>query len=235
MHNDDPQFDPESYKFNHSRYESRTLHELIHRARRNQRELTKLINRLFEHDSRLLVVRVDLRYQKDAADIIPLAMVQMHREQLLTDRRKHPEVFEGLVGFAWGFERGEQEGGLHFHLLAIFDGADRRDDIGIGLDIGQLWIEITEGYGQFYVSNFDKKKMAREGKLGIGMIRRDDVELRINLIERVAAYITKKSSTFDTPSGRTESGEFRTFGKSQMPKPIDTSVPRRGRPPTRRI
>ena len=181
------------------------------------------------------MVRVDLRYQKDAADIIPLAMVQMHREQLLTDRRKHPEVFEGLVGFAWGFERGEQEGGLHFHLLAIFDGADRRDDIGIGLDIGQLWIEITEGYGQFYVSNFDKKKMAREGKLGIGMIRRDDVELRINLIERVAAYITKKSSTFDTPSGRTESGEFRTFGKSQMPKPIDTSVPRRGRPPTRRI
>ena len=97
-----------------------------------------------------------------------------------------------------------------------------------------LWSEITVGDGQCYISNYDEKKMARESKLGIGRIHRDDVELRINLIERVAAYITKKSSLFDAPSDRTESGEFRTFGKSRMPKPIDTSVPRRGRPPTRR-
>lgn len=235
MDNYQQHFDAASYEFNPSVYESRTLHDLIHRARRNQRELTKLINRLFEHHSRLLVVRVDLRYRKDAADFIPLEMVQMHRDKLLLDRRYHPEVFDGLVGYAWGFERGEQEGGYHFHLLAIFHGADRRKDIRIGMDIRDLWSDITEGYGQCYISNFDKEKMNREGKLGIGMIHRTDVRLRINLIENVAGYITKKCSTFDVQSDRTESGEFRTFGKSRMPKPIDTSVPRRGRPPTRRI
>ena len=234
MDNRQKYFDPESHKFNQSLYEGRTLHDLIHPARRNQRELTKLINLLFEHHSRLLVVRIDLRYRKDAADVIPLERVQMHREQLLTDRRNYPEVFKGLVGYAWGFERGEQEGGYHYHLLAIFDGACRRDDVGIGIAIQDLWSEITEGYGQCYISNFDKKKMDREGNLGIGMIHRDDVQLRINLIEKVAAYITKKCSTFDVQSSRTESGEFRTFGKSQMPKPLDPSVPRRGRPPMRR-
>jgi len=235
MNNHQQHFDARSYEFNLSVYEDRTLHELIHRARRNQKELTKLINRLFEYHSRLLVVRIDLRYRKDVADTIPLEMVQMHRDKLLLDRRYHPEVFDGLVGYAWGFERGEQEGGYHIHLLAIFHGADRRDDVGIGMDISDLWGEITEGYGQCYISNFDKKKMDREGKLGIGMIHRDDEQLRINLIERVAAYITKKCSTFDVQSDRTESGEFRTFGRSWIPKPLDTSVPRRGRPPTRRI
>jgi Inovirus Gp2 len=235
MNDHDPHFDPESYEFNPSVYEGRTLHELVYRARRNQRELTKLINRLFVHHSRLLVVRIDLRYRKDAADVIPLEIVQMHRDKLLTDRRYHPEVFDGLEGYAWGLERGEQEGGLHLHLLAIFHGASRRDDIGIGLDIRDLWSEITEGYGECYISNFDKKKLAREGRLGIGMIHRDEAQLRINLIERVAAYITKKCSTFDVQSDRTESGAFRTFGRSWMPKPLDTSVPRRGRPPTRRI
>ena len=234
MDNQNSHFDLEGYKFNQSLYEGRTLDDLIHRARRNHKELTKLINRLFEHHSRLLVVRIDLRYRKDAADVIPFDMVQMHREQLLTDRRNHLEVFNGLVGYAWGFERGEQEGGYHYHLLAIFDGARRRDDVGIGMAIEDLWIKITEGYGLCHISNRDKKKMDREGKLGIGMIHRNDVRLRINLIERVAAYITKKCSTFDAQSSRTESGEFRTFGKSQMPKPLDPSVPRRGRPPMRR-
>ena len=62
------------------------LTELIQLARRNHRELTKLINRLFEHHSRLLVVRIDLRYRKDAADVVPLEMVQLHREQLLRKR-----------------------------------------------------------------------------------------------------------------------------------------------------
>ena len=63
------------------------------------------------------------------------------------------------------------------------------------------------------------------------MIHRDNVLLRINLIEKVATYIAKKCTVFDMQSGRTDSGDFRTFGKSWMPKPLDPNVPRRGRPP----
>ena len=157
MDNDQQHFDTGIYKFNQSRYEGRTLPEMIPLARRNQERLTELINRLFEHHSRLLVVRIDLGYRKDAADGISLEMAQMHREQLLRDRRNYPRIFNGLVGHAWSFERGEQKG-YHFHFLAIFDGARRHDGVGIGMAIGELWRKITRGNGQRYISNFDKKK-----------------------------------------------------------------------------
>lgn len=220
-----------NFKFNTTTYDHRTLDELIYSARRNLVELTKLINRLFELHSRILVVRIDLRYKKEIADAVPLEIVQMHREQLLADRRSHPEVFEGMLGYAWCLEHGEQEGGYHYHLLALYNGAYRRDDIGIGMAIRDLWATITSSYGQCYISNFDKAKLEEQGCLGIGMIHRDNVMLRVNLIEKVAPYITKKCTAFDIQSGRTESGDFRTFGKSQMPKPLDPNVPRRGRPP----
>ncbi len=220
-----------NFEFDTTAYDYRTLDELIHRAKRNLKELTKLINRLFERHSRILVVRIDLRYKKDVSQSVPLEIVQMHREQLLADRHNHPEVFDGLLGYAWCLEYGEQEGGYHYHLLALYNGAERREDIGIGMAIRDLWDTITNGYGQCYISNFDKAKLESQGNLGIGMIHRDNVTLRINLIEKVAAYITKKCTAFDIQSGRTDSGDFRTFGKSWMPKPLDPNAPRRGRPP----
>lgn len=220
-----------NFQFNTTAYDHRTLDELIYSAKRNFIELAKLINRLFDYHSRILVVRIDLRYKKEVGDTVPLEVVQMHRDQLLGDRRNHPDVFEGLLGYAWCLEYGEQEGGYHYHLLALYNGAERRDDIGIGMAIRDLWDTITNGYGQCYISNFDKAKLEEQGCLGIGMIHRDNVILRVNLIEKVAPYITKKCTAFDIQSGRTESGDFRTFGKSQMPKPLDPNVPRRGRPP----
>lgn len=220
--------------YNTSAYDHRTLESLINSAKRNLNELAKLINRLFEYHSRILVVRVDLRYAKEVAHQVPIEVAQRHREQFFGDRREHPEVFRGMVGYAWGLESGSEGTGLHYHLLAIYNGAERRDDVGIGMAIRDLWGEITLGHGQSYISNFDKAEMAKLGCLGIGMIHRDDVATRINLIEKVAAYITKKCSAFDVQSGRTESGEFRTFGKSWMPKPFDSNSPRRGRPPVNR-
>jgi hypothetical protein len=224
-------YDFSNFEFDTTAYDHRTLDELLYRAKRNMSELAKLINRLFERHSRILVVRIDLGYKKEVAESVPLEIVQMHREQLLTDRRNHPEVFEGLLGYAWCLEYGEQGGGYHYHLLALYNGAVRRDDIGLGMAIRDLWNSIANGHGHCYISNFDKIKLESQGNLGIGMIHRDNILLRINLIEKVATYIAKKCTVFDMQSGRTDSGDFRTFGKSWMPKPLDPNVPRRGRPP----
>lgn len=231
MTNDNERINLSNYEYDTTIYDHLTLDDLLYGSRRNMEDLKKLINRLFEYHSRILVVRIDLGYKSEVSQSIPLEAVQMHRERLLSDRRNHPEVFEDLLGYAWCFENGEHGGGYHYHLLALYDGAERRDDIGIGLAIRDLWNTIVNGYGHCYISNFDKDKLAREGNLGIGMIHRDNVPARINLIEKVAAYIAKKCTAFDMPSGRTSSGEFRTFGRSWMPKPLDPNVPRRGRPP----
>ena len=218
-------------QYNTTAYDHRMPDSLIYSAKHNLTELLKLINRLFELHSRLLVIRIDLGYQKEMRNMVSIETVQMHREQLLADRRKFPDEFKGLLGYAWGLEQGEKEGGYHYHLLAFYNGAERIDDIGLGMALRDLWDTITNGYGQCYISNFDKAKLKAENCLGIGMIHRDDVSLRVNLIEKVAAYITKKCKAFDVLSERTESGQFRTFGKSQTPEPLDPNVPRRGRPP----
>lgn len=200
-------------------------------AQRNHCELTKLIDLHFEYCSRILVVRIDLRYRKEVAAHIPQHVAHAHLEQLLGDRRVYPSEFDYLLGYAWGLEWGEQEGGIHYHLLLLYDGAYRRDDVGIGLAVRTLWKQITGDLGECYISNFDKEKFAQQGCLGIGMIHRDDVAKRINLIDHVAAYIVKRSSNvvIEGPDGFSE--RFRVFGKSRMPKPIDPNVPRRGRRP----
>ena len=182
---------PSNYKFDTTAYEHRTRPELLYSARRNLAELTKLINRLFALHSRMLVIRIDFRYKKEMAEVIPIEIAQLHRDQLIADRRSHPDVFDDLLGYAWGLEYGEQEGGYHYHFLLFYHGARRQEDIGIGLALRDLWSTITNGYGQCYRSNFDKEKFESEGCLGIGMIRRNDIQLRINLIEKVAPYITK--------------------------------------------
>ena len=123
-------------------------------------------------------------------------------------------------------------GGYHSHILALYNGAARCDDFGLGMAIRYLWNTIANGHGHCYISKFDKAKMKSEGNLGIGMIHHDNVMLRINLIEKVATYIARKYTVFEMQSGKTDSGDFRTFGKSWMPKPLDPNVPRRGRPPT---
>ena len=203
-------------------------------ARRNLCELVRLISLHFQYRSRILVVRIDLRYRKEVAAHIPRHVAHAHLDQLIGDRRVYPGVFDHLLGYAWGLEWGEQEGGIHYHLLLLYDGAYRRDDVGLGLAVRDLWKQITGGLGECYISNFDKEKFARQGCLGIGMIHRDDVIKRINLIDHVAAYIVKRSSNvvIEAPDGYSE--RFRVFGKSRMPKPIDPNVPRRGRRPLMR-
>lgn len=200
-------------------------------ALRNLGELAKMIDLHFQYHSRILVLRIDLRYCKEVAAHIPQNVAHAHREQLLGDRRLYPFVFDHLLGYAWGLEWGEQEGGIHYHLLLLYDGAHRRDDVGIGLAVRDLWKQITGGLGECYISNFDKEKFAQQGCLGIGMIHRYDMTKRINLVNHVAAYITKRSSNVGIETADGFPGGFRVFGKSRMPKPIDPNVPRRGRRP----
>lgn len=230
-HDHGPEFN--GYNFNPSAFDYRTPEEFRYGARRNFFELAKLINRLFDYHSRILVVRVDLGYGQGFAKAITLETAQKHRDQLLAARRDCSDVFDGLLGYAWCLEYGDNGSGYHYHFLAFYNGATRRDGVGIGMGIGNLWRSITNLSGKCYVCNFDESKLAKIGCLGIGMIHRDDVPKRICLIEKVAAYLTKKCPILDAYSGRTESGTFRTFGKSWMPEPLDQSLPRRGRPPNR--
>ena len=205
---------------------------------RNHISLAQLINGIFEYRSRLLFIRIDFGYMNEYRNSITLEMAQKHRERFLDNKRRNHTLFDHLLGYAWSFEHGsfnsyENSGSaFHHHFLLIYDGAYRQEDISLGIGIANYWRNvITNGMGLCYVSNFDKDKLARDACLGIGMIHRDELDLRNNLLQYVAGYIAKDSQIQDFRSARSETGEFRTFGRSRLLPPLPDNVLRRGRPP----
>ncbi len=100
--------------------------------------------------------------------------------------------FEHLQGNAWALEQGYENGGLHCHLLLIYDGSERQNDYHLAKEVGEKWKSITEGTGAYY--NYhdaeSKQRYDRNGKLGIGMIHRDNPQEVENAV-CTALYLTK--------------------------------------------
>lgn len=195
-------------------------------------ECIEYINRIFYWSSQPLFVRADLRYTQDFAESITLERVQRDRDRLLADRRNFPKLFHGLLGYMWCLETGEFRTGYHIHLLLIYDGTVRTSSANVIDELDPTWkLNITKGEGEVFSPNLQENQFAANGTLGIGLIHRFDVRLRVNLIERVVAYIVKKNCHFEELSQRTLSGEFRSFGRGKMPPAINPEQPRLGRPP----
>ena len=210
-------------------------------ANQNHASVGSLINRLFEHRSRILIIRIDLGYLNEYSSSVSLEMAQEHRNRLLDNRRRNHTLFGHLMGYAWSLEHGscKYDGmggtGFHHHFILFYDGAHRQEDMSLGIGIKNYWNEvITHGMGRCYVSNLDKDRFAAKDVLGIGMIHRDDLALRNNLLEHVAGYVAKDSPMLEVQSACSKTGDFRTFGRSQLLRPLPDDMPRRGRPPMNR-
>jgi hypothetical protein len=208
----------EVQKYRGDIYSALTLPIFIYKSRDLLNKATDFINCLFDAYEELLFVRADLRYHSVFAECIRIETVQSHREKLLADRRNNPKLFRGFVGCIWALEYGEQSSGYHYHLLLIYDARIRSNSMQISNQISDIWTyKITKGEGWCYLSNRDENKFSARGELGIGLIGRHDTNLRINLIERVIAYLVKKSCIIEERSELTTSGRVRTFGCSFPP------------------
>lgn len=179
---------------------------------KNMRGLTKYIDSLFQHHSRLLVIRVDLGYGKDMQPEpsrtahMTSEEVRKHRDRLLKNIPNNT-LFAGLVGYVWKLEYGLEKG-YHYHWLFFFDGRTRCRDVWLGQKIGEYWQKIVGETAVYWNCNANKSGYRR---LGVGMINRGDDELRKNLIE-AAEYLTKPDlhlRLVDTTAGR-------TFGRGEI-------------------
>ena len=212
------------------------FHDLLKNS--NFQSLKELTDSIFAHRSRVLVIRVDFNYLHQYKDAITCDLAIEHRNRLLDNRRRNRTLFAHLLGYAWAFEHGNyaydgmKGTGFHHHFVFFFDGAERQEDISIGLGILNYWRSvITHGMGHGYVSNFDKEKFENMGQLGIGMIHRDDQLKRNNLLAYALSYLIGDNSAVTSLSIEYKSEQHRSFGRSHLLKAIDTNAPRRGRPP----
>ncbi|HEY8159113.1 MAG TPA: inovirus-type Gp2 protein [Methylobacter sp.] len=161
--------------------------------RKNYGELKDYIDNLFERYSRLLVLRVDLSYEKDNY-LMTEVEIEDRFAQAIADREhffrntRSNKLFEHMVGYAWKLEYGLKKG-FHYHLLFFYDGSKVRQDVPLAQQIGEYWRDIIlKGKGNYYNCNAEKDGYLT---LGIGMINHYDVKLRENLQQKAAAYLVK--------------------------------------------
>ena len=166
----------------------------IYQESQNKRELECYVNSLSNHYSRRLFIRIDLKYAKETRHHVSIEDFDCHMRKFRDLIGNKKTCFEHLQGYAWALEQGGIEGGLHCHLLLIYDGSERQNDWYLAKEVGEKWKMMTGGLGEYY--NYHdtetKQKYEKNGKLGIGMIYRDNAKKVENAVTS-ALYLTKPS------------------------------------------
>ncbi|QAY84098.1 YagK/YfjJ domain-containing protein [Pseudomonas arsenicoxydans] len=192
-------------------------------SNKNQASLEFYIDKLFEYKSRLLVVRVDLKYGVESSLAgtggISYQEADNHRKELLNDIR-YRLFKDSYVGYAWKLEYGLMSS-LHYHLLLFLDASKVRLDVRVGRIIGEQWRnKITAGKGAYWNCNANKNDYGRF--CGLGVISHNDQTLRRNL-RKAANYLIKSDYFVRSVIPSTQ----RTFGKGGAPAKAKSN---RGRP-----
>lgn len=163
-----------------------------YQSHQNGKRLENNIRTLISNYPRLLFVRVDLKYIPDLSHHITIRDFDFHMKKLRDFIHNGDTCFKHLLSHAWSLEQGEENGGFHCHLLLIFDGSKHYKDSYLADQVGQKWREITEGVGYCFIVNNKEHKdaLAAGGRLGIGMIHRNDLQEVENAVD-AALYLTR--------------------------------------------
>lgn len=198
----------------------RKLRSFQRAASKNLAGALAYVDHLFEHHSRLLVIRVDLSYQKVIVknNVVSADMTRLHRKRLFKCVQSRP-LFKDCLGYIWKLEYGQYKG-FHYHTCFFFDGSKVRGDVSLARRIGEFWRnEITEGKGLYFNCNAIANSYAQSG---IGDIHYTNQAKRGSLL-KVITYITKVDTAVRLllPQGG------RTFGRGEF---ILRKKETRGRP-----
>ncbi|MGJ0491195.1 YagK/YfjJ domain-containing protein [Methylobacter sp.] len=203
--------------------------QIIYNARRSSKKnyegLIEYIDSLFARHDRLLVLRIDFAYRMGNVITTEPDIDIKYREakddlKHFLNNTKSNDLFKHLLGHVWKLEYGAEKG-FHFHVLFFFNGARVWKDKKLAMLIGKYWKnKITNGRGIYYNCNANK---ALYRNLGIGMIKYDNMALRVGLC-KAAEYLIKVDyfARLLTPDNG------RTFGRGEILEPKGDNDP--GRP-----
>lgn len=150
-------------------------------SREQERELREYVDGMFARYARVLVVRVNLYYRREAQNRLRVEHVFRDLDKLFSVRRSRG-IFDHEIGYICRIEQGDDISGrgYHAHVAFFYQGARVRGDVHKAQQIGELWEHVTLGGGCFDSCNHGKDERYGD-RLGIGMIHRDDLIKRENL------------------------------------------------------
>jgi hypothetical protein len=168
------------------------------KAEANERyvDYCNYVDSLFAEDTgraRLIVLRIDLYYDKQYAKSKSAFDIRDDLNSLLARTRHKLTIFGGMEGYIAKLEYGVDKG-FHWHTIFFFDGSERKGPAHckIAKDIGEYWKEsITNSLGDYWNINNNADHYDRLDRRGIGIIHWYDTKLISNLKEHVLGYLCK--------------------------------------------
>lgn len=213
-------------------------------VQRRTRILKNYIQNLIDYKANLLLIRLDLAYNKNYVDQRKNFILQnsdyqdflkLNNERLANDLKEIKECktkfFRAIknkynvVGYIWKLEYGlEKE--FHYHCLIILDGDKHREDGTIAKSMGEMWKQINSEdggittKGVYWNCNDDKQKYKYK-HLAIGQLNANNTKMIGDLFNYVLPYMAKmdyyiKSSASNDRSVGT--GERKYKEKSGRPR-----------------
>ncbi|MBC3884109.1 YagK/YfjJ domain-containing protein [Undibacterium griseum] len=166
-------------------------------ADKRYRDYARYIDALFDRNDRIIVLRLDLSYQKIYTRQITLSKAMSDMERFLNNRRNN-QLFKSNIGYILKTEYGIERG-IHFHVLLFFNGSLRRGTSHVhhAQQIGEYWCnEVTMGQGSYWNCNQNIEEFKIRGICGIGVIHWSETDLRRHLQDYVLAYLCKLGQSF---------------------------------------
>ncbi len=155
------------------------------------------VNELFKKYARLVVIRIDLFYQKSITGNKSASDIAKDLKHLTENKRNNQSLFADMAGYIAKLEYGHEKG-LHWHMLFFFDGSKRSNSSHIYLAkaIGEYWKHtVTKGQGDYWNANANIDDYQRKGLRGIGTINYNEKILRGKL-EYIVSYLCKTGQYF---------------------------------------
>lgn len=189
-------------------------------AERNEARGLAIEQKVFENKSRQVLLMLHFGYQEPYRRTLTLEEIQKHRQKFFNNCRSN-KLLRGIVDYIWTIEEGD-ESGLHLHML-IFHNADFQRDVYIAKLIGDYWVKVTGGIGQYWNSNANKAFHAKYGHgVGTGEINWDNFEKRVALRENIR-YMTKADQFLKMKYGK----RSHLFGTSRVEEKKKPGRPRK--------
>ena len=87
-----------------------------HQECQNKQNLERYVKNLINHYSRLVFIRIDLKYLKESSHLVTIEDFNTHMNKLREFIGNKKTCFKYLQGNAWALEQGDENGGLHCHF-----------------------------------------------------------------------------------------------------------------------
>ena len=171
-------------------------------------KLQGLLAELFLKHSRILVVRVDLKYKSEYAHDIEFAEFQSHIKEVSAAATKQKGNFEDCLAFVLRLEETPMAG-LHCHAAFFYHGGRRHQDIKIAQGICLWWEQsVSSGKGLGWNVNLDWKQKSQTSpeklaQLGIGLVDRRDEAQVVKMVETVSYLCLAGQDTLHKPARST--------------------------------